>query len=58
MPTSSLSYLDLPDHNNPWDEQVSSILNHVNLLVVVNKIKKLSYIKYFIRLLLIYNHYY
>ncbi|MEM5565504.1 amidohydrolase family protein [Psychroserpens sp. AS72] len=27
MPTLSLSYLDIPDHKNPWDERVSSILN-------------------------------
>lgn len=27
MPTLSLSYLDIPDHKNPWDETVSSILN-------------------------------
>ena len=27
MPTCSLSYLDIPNHKNPWDETVSSILN-------------------------------
>ncbi|MFD2915731.1 amidohydrolase family protein [Psychroserpens luteus] len=27
IPTLSLSYLDIPDHKNPWDETVSSILN-------------------------------
>lgn len=27
MPTLSLSYLDIPDHTNPWDEPVSAILN-------------------------------
>ena len=26
LPTSSLSYLDLPDHKNPWNEKISSIL--------------------------------
>ena len=27
IPTSSLSYLDLPDHANPWEEPVAKILN-------------------------------
>lgn len=27
MPTSSLSYLDLPDHDNPWDEPIAKILD-------------------------------
>ncbi len=27
MPTSSLSYLDLPEHKNPWEEPVSAILD-------------------------------
>lgn len=27
IPTSSLSYLDLPDHKNPWDEPIASIIN-------------------------------
>jgi len=27
MPTSSLSYLDLPDHQNPWREPISRILD-------------------------------
>lgn len=31
MPTSSLSYLDLPDHKNPWKEPVAKILNIVDI---------------------------
>ena len=27
MPTSSLSYLDLPDHQNPWKEPIAATLN-------------------------------
>jgi len=27
LPTSSLSYLDLPDHENPWKEPIAAILN-------------------------------
>lgn len=27
IPTSSLSYLDLPDHKNPWNETVASIID-------------------------------
>ncbi|MEE9374685.1 MAG: hypothetical protein V3V00_16640 [Saprospiraceae bacterium] len=27
IPTSSLSYLDLPNHKNPWNEPISKILN-------------------------------
>ncbi|MCK5028382.1 MAG: amidohydrolase family protein [Bacteroidales bacterium] len=27
MPTLSLLYLDLPDHNNPWNEPVATLIN-------------------------------
>ncbi len=27
IPTSSLSYLDIPDHKNPWKEPVAAIIN-------------------------------
>ena len=31
IPTSSLSYLDILDHKNPWDEPISSILNYKDI---------------------------